>query len=422
MQRFFLFAGLLLAGMGLFWGCQSSSSKTGLNRKTVVSGLDVLLSERQDLIRGKRVGIITNQTGITADGRFIADAIDSLPDVKLTALFGPEHGIRGNRAAGAFVESYVDSLTGVTVYSLYGKNKKPTSAMLDSVDVLLFDIQDIGARFYTYISTMGLAMEAAAEKGIPFIVLDRPNPITGDIVEGPVLNPDFSSFVGMYPIPIRHGLTVGELARMINGEGWLANVLHADLTVVPMKNWSRKMWFDQTGLKWVQTSPNMPDLTTATFYPGMCLIEGTNVSEGRGTHFPFKIFGAPWIQADSLKTVVTGFHPLGVRFTVTEFEPQSIPEMAPHPKYLGQICSGLHMELTNRDIFRSVSFGVKVLCAIHRLYPDKLTFRKSFDLLAGGSTLREQIQKDVPPKEIVAGWLKGISDFKFKRKNYLLYK
>jgi uncharacterized protein YbbC (DUF1343 family) len=209
---------------------------------------------------------------------------------------------------------------------------------------------------------------------------------------------------------------------MINGEGWLSNGLHADLTVVPMKNWSRKMWFDQTGLKWVQTSPNMPDLTTATLYPGMCLIEGTNVSEGRGTHSPFQIFGAPWIHGDSLKAILSRFRPLGARLTATEFEPQSIPEMAPNPKYLGEVCSGLHIQLANRDIFRAVSLGVKVLCAIHRLYPEKLTFRKSFDLLAGGSSLREQIEKDVPPKEIIASWLKGISDFKFMREKYLLYK
>ncbi len=415
MRRFWAFPAVLLFGLFFLMGCSAS-------KKPVVTGLDVLLTERQDLIRGKRVGIVTNQTALTADGRSIVDAIHQLPGVTLTALFGPEHGIRGKHSAGAFVESYVDSATGVTVYSLYGKNRKPTQAMLDSVDVLLFDIQDIGARFYTYISTMGLAMEAAAEKGIPFIVLDRPNPITGDIVEGPVLNPDFSSFVGMYPIPIRHGLTVGELARMINGEGWLENGLHVDLTVVPMKNWRRKMWYDQTGLKWVKPSPNMPDLTTATLYPGMCLIEGTNVSEGRGTRSPFKIFGAPWIQGDSLKAAVAAFHPLGIAFSVTEFEPQSIPEMAPNPKYLGQLCSGLHMRLTNRDIFRSVSFGVDVLSAIHRLYPDKLTFRKSFDLLAGGSTLREDIEKDKPPKEIISSWTKGISDFKLKRERYLLYK
>ncbi len=415
MQRLWAVAGIFLL-IGSFWvGCESS-------RKPVRTGLDVLLSERQELIRGKRVGIITNQTGRTADGRFIADVIQRIPGVTLTALFGPEHGIRGKRAAGAFVESYRDSATGVTVYSLYGKNRKPSPAMLDSVDVLLFDIQDIGARFYTYISTMGLAMEAAAEKGIPFVVLDRPNPITGDIVEGPVLQPDFSSFVGMYPIPIRHGLTVGELAQMINGEGWLSNGIQANLTVVRMENWHRTLWYDQTGLPWVQTSPNMPDLETATLYPGMCLIEGTNISEGRGTHSPFKLFGAPWIQGDSLKHVLENFHPLGVSFSTTEFEPQSLPEMAPNPKYLGQICSGLHLRLTNRNIFRSVSFGVEVLSAIHRLYPKHLTFRKSFDLLAGQSTLRQQIENDVPPKDIVAGWTREISDFKIKRKKYLLYR
>ena len=405
---------LFLLSIPLFLNCAEK-------RAPVIPGLDVLLTEHLDLIRGKRVGIVTNYTAVTRHGTSIVDTLSSIPGVCVTALFGPEHGIRGNRSAGAYVESYVDSLTGIRVYSLYGKTRKPTPAMLDSVDVLLFDIQDIGARFYTYISTMGLAMEAAAENHIPFIVLDRPNPITGDIVEGPILNPDLKSFVGMYPIPIRHGLTIGELAKMINGEGWLENGVGADLTVVPMKNWQRRMWFDQTGLRWIKTSPNMPDLETATLYPGMCLIEGTDVSEGRGTHSPFKIIGAPWMKGDSLKQVIDSFHPLGLMVKAAEFVPQSIPEMSPHPKYEGEVCSGLELKLANRNIFRSVSFGVTLLSAIHQLYLNKFSFKKGFDLLAGTETLREQIQNGVPPKKIVAGWSKKLSEFKITREKYLLY-
>lgn len=405
---------LVLLLIPLFLNCAE-------NRPPVIPGLDVLLTEHLDLIRGKRVGIVTNYTAVTRYGTSIVDTISSIPGVHVTALFGPEHGIRGNRSAGAYVESYVDSLTGIRVYSLYGKTRKPTPAMLDSVDVLLFDIQDIGARFYTYISTMGLAMQAAAENHIPFIVLDRPNPITGDIVEGPILNPELKSFVGMYPIPIRHGLTIGELAQMINGEGWLENGVRADLTVIRMKNWRRPMWFDQTGLKWIKTSPNMPDLKTAILYPGMCLIEGTNVSEGRGTHSPFKIIGAPWIKGDSLKQVIDSFHPLGLMVKAAEFVPQPIPEMAPHPKYEGEVCSGLEFKLANRNIFRSVSFGVTLLSAIHRLYPNKLSFKKSFDLLSGTETLREQIQNGVPPKKIISAWSKKLSEFKITREKYLLY-
>ncbi|GBD94607.1 hypothetical protein BMS3Abin05_02218 [bacterium BMS3Abin05] len=406
---------LVLLLSSLFLSCTA-------NYKPVVPGLNVLLGERLNLIYGKRVGIITNQTAITRNGTSIVDTLTAIPGVKVTALFGPEHGIRGDRSAGAYVESYVDSVTGITVYSLYGKTRKPTPAMLDSVDVLLFDIQDIGARFYTYISTMGLAMEAAAEKGIPFIVLDRPNPITGDIVEGPILEPELKSFVGMYPIPIRHGLTIGELARMINGEGWLANGIQAELTVVPMKHWRRPMWFDQTGLKWIKTSPNMPDLTTAILYPGMCLTEATNVSEGRGTEAPFRQMGAPWINGDSLKTVLSGFHSLGVLFSATEFTPEPIPGMAPHPKYENELCSGLSFKLVNRNIFRSVSFGVELLSALHKLYPDKLTFKKGFDRLAGTPKLREQILRNVPPKEIVNHWTKSLTEFKRKREKYLLYR
>ena len=405
---------LFFLSIPLFLNCSE-------NRPPVIPGLDVLLTEHLDLIRGKRVGIVTNYTAVTRHGTSIVDTLSSIPGVHVTALFGPEHGIRGNRSAGAYVESYVDSLTGIRVYSLYGKTRKPTPAMLDSVDVLLFDIQDIGARFYTYISTMGLAMQAAAENHLPFIVLDRPNPITGDIVEGPILNPELKSFVGMYPIPIRHGLTIGELAQMINGEGWLENGVRADLTVVRMKNWRRPMWFDQTGLKWIKTSPNMPDLETAILYPGMCLIEGTNVSEGRGTRKPFKVIGAPWIKGDSLKQVIDSFHPLGLMVKAVEFAPQSISEMAPHPKYEGEVCSGLEMKLANRDIFRSVSFGVTLLSAIHQLYPDKLAFKKSFDLLSGTEILRKQIQNGIPPKEIISGWSKSLSDFKIMREKYLLY-
>ncbi len=261
--------------IGSIFGCNQQI-------KPVLPGLDVLVQENLYLIRGKNIGIVTNHTAISHNGVHIVDVLNAQTGVNVKALYAPEHGIRGDREGGDHIESYIDSLSGITVFSLYGKTRKPNNIMLDSIDVLLFDIQDIGTRFYTYISTMGLAMEAAAQKDIPFIVLDRPNPITGEIVEGPVLKHQFKSFIGMYPIPIRHGMTAGELALLINAEGWLEDGIKADLTVIPAKNWQRLLWFDQTKLPWIKTSPNMPNIKAATLYPGMGSLDGLNIAEARG--------------------------------------------------------------------------------------------------------------------------------------------
>ncbi len=390
--------------------------------KPVSPGLDVLIHERLDLIRGKRIGIITNQTAVTRSGVHIVDALHRLPGVTITALFAPEHGIRGERAGGEHIASYVDSVTGITVFSLYGKTRKPTPEMLDSVDVLLFDIQDIGTRFYTFISTMGLAMEAAAERGIPFIVLDRPNPITGAIVEGPVLKPEFKSFVGMYPIPIRHGMTVGELALMINGEGWLPGGLHADLTVIPARGWQRLQWFDQTGLPWIKTSPNIPTLESAILYPGIGLLEGVNISEGRGTDRPFQNIGAPWLEPEKLKKDITNYWTYGLQLEPIEFTPVSIPNVAPHPEYEGRPCRGFRLIINDRNVLRPVSFAIYLLAAAHKYYADSLRFTPGFDRLAGTNTLKQQILEGTPAKEIIASWQRDLNRFKAKRKKYLLYR
>ena len=390
--------------------------------RPVTPGLDVLVQERLDLIRGRRVGIITNQTAVTREGKHIVDVLYNLPDVHITALFGPEHGIRGERAAGEYVPSYVDSATGLPVFSLYGPTRKPTPEMLDSVDVLLFDIQDIGTRFYTYISTMGLAMEAAAERGIPFIVLDRPNPITGAIVEGPVLRPEFKSFVGMYPIPIRHGMTVGELAMMINGEGWLKDGRKVDLTVVPAKGWQRLQWFDQTGIPWVKTSPNIPTLESAILYPGMGLLEGVNISEGRGTEKPFRIIGAPWLDPEAVKKDISSYWTYGIRLEPVEFTPVGIPNVAPHPEYEGELCKGFHLIIDDRNVLRPVSVAVHFLVAVRKHHPDELRFTPGFDRLAGTAELKQQILDGVPAKIIIAGWERELNEFKARRKKYLLYR
>lgn len=399
-----------------------SCSQTQPVGKTVLTGLDDS-ARLQELCRGKRVGIITNQTAFDSRGRYITDIFGRLEDVRITALFGPEHGIRGSAEAGAKVNSGYDPLKGVPVYSLYGKTRKPTPEMLKNVDVLVFDIQDIGTRYYTYIYTMGLAMEAAAEQGKPFIVLDRPNPLNGIAVEGNILDPAFKSFVGLYPLPVRHGLTVGELARMINGEGWLGGRVKARLTVVPMKYWQRRMWFDQTGLKFIKTSPNMPDLETATVYPGICLLEGTNVSAGRGTSSPFKIFGAPWIDGKRLSEALNALGLPGVTFRATRFTPVSISGVAEHPKFQDQTCGGARILVTDRDQFTPYVTGLRVVETIYRLYPDSFRWKPShFDRLCGTDKIRVAISNHRPLEQVEQSWRDDLNTFKKKREKYLLYR
>lgn len=270
----------------------------------VVPGLEVLLGSKRALLAGKRVGLITNPTGVTRGLESAVDLMAQATDFKLAALFGPEHGVRGDAQAGAAVADHLDARTGLAAYSLYGATRKPAPVMLAGLDVLVFDIQDIGARYYTYPWTLALVMQAAREAGIGVIVADRPNPIGGGKVEGPVLDPALASFVGAYPIPVRHGLTMGELALMMNKDF----AIGCDLTVVTCATWRRGKDFSQTGLPWVPPSPNMPTLDTAFLYPGTCLIEGTNLSEGRGTAKPFELIGAPFIDAPALAEQIGRAH------------------------------------------------------------------------------------------------------------------
>ncbi|MCH7495160.1 MAG: DUF1343 domain-containing protein, partial [Candidatus Marinimicrobia bacterium] len=278
-------------------------------------------SEAFESLTGRRVGVITNHTGLTKDGRHIVDLLSEAENVDLVAVFGPEHGVRGVEADGKIIDSRTDPVTGIPIYSLYGSSKRPTEEMIAQIDVLLFDMQDVGARFYSYINTMALAMEEAALNGRDFIVLDRPNPITGSKIEGPLLQPGFESFVGMYPIPIRHGMTVGELALLYKGEGWIEGADSLDLRVIKMEGWNRKLWFDQTDVPWVGPSPSMPALATATVYPGTCLVEGTNVSEGRGSATPFELIGAPWVDGTVLADRLNKLGLEGVVFEAVEFTP-----------------------------------------------------------------------------------------------------
>ncbi|RDU36696.1 DUF1343 domain-containing protein [Neobacillus piezotolerans] len=388
------------------------------DHKKFMVGAEALLKEHKDLIKGKRVGLITNPTGVDQNLVSIVDLLFNDPDVQLTALYGPEHGVRGSAQAGQYVEYYIDEKTKLPVYSLYGKTKKPTPEMLKDVDVLLFDIQDVGTRFYTYIYTMAYAMEAAKENNIPFIVLDRPNPLGGTKVEGPVLDASkYTSFVGNYPIPLRHGMTVGELAMMFNKEFNIG----ADLTVVEMNGWKRNMYFDETPLEFVMPSPNMPTLETALVYPGAALIEGTNVSEGRGTTKPFELIGAPFINADDLAAKLNALNLPGVKFRAASF----IPTFSKHS---GVLSHGIQIHITDRDSFKPVETGLHIVKAIHDLYPNDFQFRAPdskgisfFDLLIGNGRVRDAIESGKSVDEMKAQWEGGLEQFKQVRENYLLY-
>jgi len=363
-------------------------------------GIEVLLEDQFELINGKRVGLITNPTGVDQELNSIVDTLYNHPDIKLTALYGPEHGVRGDAPAGSDVESYIDEKTGLPVYSLYGSTKKPTRDMLANVDVLLFDIQDVGARFYTYIYTMALAMEAAKENHIPIIVLDRPNPISGTKVEGPMMEGKYASFVGKYPIPVRHGMTVGELALLFNQEFGIG----ADLMVVKMVGWKRGMFYDETPLPFVMLSPNMPTLDAVIAYTGTALIEGTNISEGRGTTRPFELVGAPFINGDELAAKLNSCKLPGVTFRAASFTPTA-------SKYMNQLSHGIQIHVTDRLSYKPFETGLYIVKTIYDMYPDKFEFRKPhsagisfFDNLVGNGSIRASIEAGKPIEDMKKEW------------------
>ena len=400
---------LVLIGLS----CESQEIATGLDQAPAY----------QSFFDGKNIGIITNHTAFDQDGRYISDVFSEMSGVTIKAFFGPEHGIRGSAEAGAKIDSETDPLNNVPIYSLYGKTTKPTGDMLQGIDVLVFDIQDIGARFYTYIYTMALAMEAAAEHNIHFVVLDRPNPIGGQLVEGNILEPAFKTFVGLYPIPVRHGMTVGELATMFNSEGWLSDGKKAQLTVIPLHNWQRAQWYDDTELSFIKPSPNIPNLISATVYPGTCLLEGTNVSEGRGTAQPFTIFGAPWMDGKRLAAALNSLPLQGVSFRDTSFTPVAIPGAANNPKHRDRLCQGVTLEVYDRHAFQPYLTGIYIVNCIANMYPDSLSWReRHFDRLCGSASVREAILQGKPIETLVKEWESGLNAFGDIRKKYLLYK
>ena len=377
---------------------------------TVKTGLDMVLGDQLDLFADRRVGVVTHPAAVTADLVGIVDALLAA-GVRVRALFGPEHGFDGSAADGAAVQNTRHPRIGLPVYSLYGATKTPTVDMLDAVDVLVFDMQDVGARFYTYLSTLFHVLRGAAQAGKAVIVLDRPNPIDGVTLEGPSVAPDQISFVGIAPIPIRHGMTLGELARYLNAE----HALGADLIVVAMQGWTRAMYFAETGLPWVPTSPAMPHLSTTVLYPGLCLLEGSNVSAGRGTPLPFEVCGAPWIDASTLAATLNKHTATGVRARPTQFTPCS-------GKFAGTLCYGVQFHVTRRDVLRPVTWGLHLIAALHKLYPQHFTWRAAhFDRLIGNAKVRPALIRGAGVISLVQGWSPFLTTFARVRQPYLLY-
>jgi uncharacterized protein YbbC (DUF1343 family) len=391
----------------------------------VVPGLDVLREMKGAPLRGKRLGLITNHTGKTRDGAPAAEVLRKELGLDVRALFSPEHGLKGEAAAGARIASENDGPAGLPVLSLYGETRKPTAKMLRGIDVLVFDIQDIGVRFYTYISTLKLAMDAAAEAGVSIVVLDRPNPRGGVLLEGPVLDPRFSSFVGIAPIPLVHGMTVGELAQFFNGEGFLDGERRVDLRVIPVRGWRREMQWEATGLAWTPTSPNVRNLAAAVNYPAMGLLEGVNLSEGRGTRETFLVAGAPWIDGQAWVERLAGLGLPGARFAIEAFVPRKLPE-APRPLYPGETCRGLRLTVEEPASFQAVRTGLSLLATARRLYPQKFRWKANrdgffVDLLLGSTRPREGIEAGESVDAIVASFEPELEQFRKRRLPYLIY-
>jgi len=421
----------------LLAGCQTMTHKNYAQRPPAKLGVEVLFEKHADLLRGKRVGLITNPTGLDAQLNSDVELLRA-HGVKLVALYGPEHGVRGNAQAGEYVAFYYDEHFQLPVFSLYGQTHKPPpdiltnidqymrsfdtqhegkqveAGMLQSVDMMVFNLQDVGTRVYTYIATMAYAMQAAADANIPFVVLDRPNPVNGVAMEGPVLEyPEHSSFIGLYPIPLRYGMTAGELAQLFN-QKFLRKKCR--LTVVPMENWTRNEWFDETSLPWVLPSPNLPTPASATVYPGQVILEGTNLSEGRGTTKPFEMFGAPWIDGFLLAQKLNALKRPGVKFREVYFTPT-------FSKFSGQQCGGCQLHVTDRNIYQPVATTLAVLSEVRRLYGDKLELHASyFDKVLGTSTVREALERGEPAATIVAGYQLGLDEFAKQRQPFLLYR
>jgi uncharacterized protein YbbC (DUF1343 family) len=388
----------------------------------VQPGLEVLLEDPKPIL-GRKIGLVTNQSATTSDLRHAVRLLHSGRGWELTHLFGPEHGIWGEAQDMAHVKDSVDPMTGLPVHSLYGESEKdlvPRQELLKDLDALVIDLQDIGSRYYTFIYTMALCMRAAASAGVTVIVLDRPNPIDGIHLEGNIREEKYSSFVGMFPLPTRHGMTAGELARFFNKTFDLG----CDLVVVPMRGWDRRMWWGDTGLPWVIPSPNMPTVYTAAVYPGMCLIEGTNLSEGRGTTHPFEFFGAPWLDPFKLAEQLNRLALPGVRFRPHYFMPM-------FQKHERKVCGGVELHVTDRAAFEPYRTGLYCVKVTREMEPEKFDWRReeyeyvtdrlAIDLLAGTSVYREALEAGRDIEEWIRSWEPQLREFARVRQEFLIY-
>jgi len=388
---------------------------------TVRLGIEILLQEQKKLLHGARVGAVVHPASVLPNLQHTADAMLAEKSFNLVSLFGPQHGARGEKQDN-MIESdfYLDPDTRLPVHSLYGVTRWPTEEMLSGLDTLVFDLQDVGTRVYTFIHTMAYCMASCARYGKSMVVVDRPNPISGTQIEGDLLDPEFKSFVGLYPLPMRHGMTAGELALLYNSEFGIG----CQLTVVPMQGWRRSQWFDQTGLPWIMPSPNLPTLDSATVYPGMVLLEGTLLSEGRGTTRPFEFLGAPYINARMLAEHLKGLQLPGVRFRPVHFEPT-------FQKFAGVMCGGVQLHIVDRDRFEPFLTGLAVISAVKELYPNSFQWRQPpyeyetrkmpIEILCGGNRIARQIDAGTPPGEIRQGWLEAVARFRTLREPCLLY-
>ena len=396
---------------GIFFAVNACAQTPRGMLPAVTPGVEALVASTPPVLHGRRVGLITNQTGIDRARRTTIDIMAAAKDYRLVALFSPEHGIRGMAEAGVGVSSGRDDRTGLPVYSLYGATSKPTPAMLDSVEALVFDMQDVGVRQYTYTSTLALAMQAATAKGIPFVVLDRPDAVTGNIIEGGVLDTAFRSFVGLFPVPSRYGLTLGELAQYLNATfGFETN-----LTVLRASGWRRDMWLDETSLPFVAPSPNLRRIEAIISYPGTVYLEGTNLSEGRGTDLPFEQTGAPWLNADSIATLMNARALPGVRFEAVKFTPAANAQ-----KFGGIALNGVRLVITDRSRYRPIMATLLLIEAIRTLHPNEFAWSGSLDRLAGTDRLRRAIETHALPA-LLMDWQAQSVAFAEARKPYLLY-
>jgi uncharacterized protein YbbC (DUF1343 family)/CubicO group peptidase (beta-lactamase class C family) len=395
---------------------QTAARRIASRNGTVQAGIDVLEAHGFDLIRGtsakKKIGLLTNQTGVDSQGRRTIDVLSQAPGVSLDAIFSPEHGVTGTLDTTDVGDSR-DAATGVPVYSVYGGTdaaRRPSLEILKTLDALVIDIQDAGTRFYTYETTLGYFLEAAAKAGIEIIVLDRPDPITGSFVQGPISDPGHENFTNYGLVPIRHGMTMGELAKLFNGE----RNINARLQVVPLEGWMRGDWYDSTGLEWINPSPNLRSLTEATLYPGVGMIEGTNVSVGRGTDTPFELLGAPWINAGELAQYLNARDISGVRFVPVSFTPSA-------SNHAGQKCQGVNIIVVERNAFDAPELGIELASALHKLYAAQFHLEKMTDLLVNQSTY-DAIAAGEDPRRVSERWREPLQKFQELRQKYLIYK